>query len=214
MSLNLIDDKSTLSQVMVWCSRATSHYLSQCWPRPITQAITWIYVDQVKPCQMPSLSLNELNCCSRGQASALLTVLMLDLSKFVSFLYRFVSRLAYFPDENLLISGSGVSGWKFYDDLIKWKRFPCYWPFVRGIHRSPVNSPHKGQWHGPLIFSLICAWINYWVNNREAGDLRHHRAHYDVNVMPFSMTMSSHEHAFHITSLLSEGKPLVTGGLP
>ena len=46
-----------------------------------------------------------------------------------------------------------------------------------------VNSPHKGQWRGALMFSLICAWINDWVNNREAGDLRHHRGHYDVNVM-------------------------------
>ena len=33
-----------------------------------------------------------------------------------------------------------------HDDVIKWKLFPRYWPFVRGIHRSPVNSPHKGQW--------------------------------------------------------------------
>ena len=33
-----------------------------------------------------------------------------------------------------------------HDDVIKWKHFPRYWPFVRGIHRSPVNSPHKGQW--------------------------------------------------------------------
>ena len=44
-----------------------------------------------------------------------------------------------------------------HDDVIKWKHFPCYWPFVRGIHRSPVNSPHKGQWRGALMFSLICA---------------------------------------------------------
>ena len=32
-----------------------------------------------------------------------------------------------------------------HDDVIKWKHFQHYWPFVRGIHRSPVNSPHKGQ---------------------------------------------------------------------
>ena len=32
-----------------------------------------------------------------------------------------------------------------YDDVIKWKNFPRYWPFVRGIHRSQVNSLHKGQ---------------------------------------------------------------------
>ena len=46
-----------------------------------------------------------------------------------------------------------------------------------------LNSPHKGQWCGALMFSLIRAWINGWVNNRKAGDLRCHRAHYDVVVM-------------------------------
>ena len=60
----------------------------------------------------------------------------------------------------------------------KWKHFSRYCPFVRGIHRSPVNSPHKGQWRGALIFSLICAWINGWVTNGEAGDLRRHRVHF------------------------------------
>ena len=55
---------------------------------------------------------------------------------------------------------------KLHDDVIKWKHFPRYWPFVRGIHQLPVNSPHKGQWHGALMFSLICVWINGWVNNR------------------------------------------------
>ena len=48
---------------------------------------------------------------------------------------------------------------------------------------GPVNSPHKGQWRGALMFPLICAWINCWVNNRKAGDLRRHLAHYDVSVM-------------------------------
>ena len=52
-----------------------------------------------------------------------------------------------------------------------------------GIHWSPVNSPHKGRWRGTLMISLICAWINRWVNNREAGDLRRHHANYDVTVM-------------------------------
>ena len=70
-----------------------------------------------------------------------------------------------------------------HDDVIKWKHFPRYWPFVRGIHRSSVNSPHKGQCRGALMFSLICTRINGWVNNGEAGDLRRHRAHHDINVM-------------------------------
>ena len=39
-----------------------------------------------------------------------------------------------------------------HDDVIKWKHFPRNWPFVRGIHRSPANSPHKGQWRGALMF--------------------------------------------------------------
>ena len=73
-----------------------------------------------------------------------------------------------------------------HDDVIKWKHFPRYWPFVWGIHRSPVNSPHKVQWHGSLMFSLICAWINGWINNGEAGDLRRHRAHYEIIVRGFA----------------------------
>ena len=52
-----------------------------------------------------------------------------------------------------------------------------------GIHRSPVNSPHKGQWRGALMFSLLCAWTNGWVNNWNAGDLRRHRARCDVTLM-------------------------------
>ena len=76
-----------------------------------------------------------------------------------------------------------AQGHSWHDDVIKWKHFPHYWTFVRGIHRSPVNSPHKGQWRGALMFSLVCVSINGWVNNRDAGDLRRYRAHYDVTLM-------------------------------
>ena len=61
------------------------------------------------------------------------------------------------------------------------KQFSRYWLFVRWIHQSTVNSPHKVEWRGALMFSLV--WINGWVNNREAGDVRRHRVHYDVTVM-------------------------------
>ena len=81
----------------------------------------------------------------------------------------------------MLKTHRGFQDW-YMGDVIKWKHFPRYWPFVRGIHRSPVNYQHKGQWRGALMFSLICVWINDWVNNREAGDLRRYRAHYDVNL--------------------------------
>ena len=61
---------------------------------------------------------------------------------------------------------------------------------MRGIHRSPVNSPHKGQWSGTLLFSFISAWINGWANNREAGDLRRHCAYYDVIVMSLPVRLT------------------------
>ena len=70
-----------------------------------------------------------------------------------------------------------------HNDVIKWKYYSHNWPFVRGIHRWPVNSPHKGQWRGALMFSLICAWINNWANNGDAADLRRHNVHHDVTVM-------------------------------
>ena len=52
-----------------------------------------------------------------------------------------------------------------------------------GEFTGPGEFPQKGQWQGALMFSLICVWINGWVNNREAGDLRRYRGHYDVIVM-------------------------------
>ena len=70
-----------------------------------------------------------------------------------------------------------------HDDVIKWKHFQRNWPFVRGIHRSPVDSPHKGQWRRALVFSLICASTNGWTNDWGTDDLRRHRAYYDVTVM-------------------------------
>ena len=48
------------------------------------------------------------------------------------------------------------------------KTFSRYWPFVRGIYRSPVNCPHEVQWHWALMFNLICAWTNGWANTRDA----------------------------------------------
>ena len=69
-----------------------------------------------------------------------------------------------------------------HDDVIKWKHFPRHWPFVRGIHQSPLNSPGKGMWRGALVFSLICTWIYGCVNKRKVSDLRRHGTHYDVTV--------------------------------
>ena len=83
-----------------------------------------------------------------------------------------------------------------HDDVIKWKHFPRNWPFVRKIHRSPVNFPHKGQWRGALMFSLIYVWINDWANNREAGDLRRQHGHYDVIVMKICFSLVQQKHCW------------------
>ena len=66
----------------------------------------------------------------------------------------------------------------------------------------PVNSPHKGQWRRALMFSLICVWINDWVNNHEAGDLRRYRGHYDVSVMSVVNNNEKSKKRKSITQLL------------
>ena len=63
-----------------------------------------------------------------------------------------------------------------HDDVIKWT-------FSASLAICAGNSPHKGQWRGALMFSLICVWMKGWINNRKAGDLRRYLAHYDVIVM-------------------------------
>ena len=72
--------------------------------------------------------------------------------------------------------------WRWHDDVIKWRHFPRHWPFVRGIHWSPVNSPHKGQWRGALVFSLIC--LNKRLSKQPWGWwFETPTPHYDVIVM-------------------------------
>ena len=64
-----------------------------------------------------------------------------------------------------------------HGDVIKWVTGPL-------CRNSPFTSEFPaGQWRRALMFSLICVWIYHWVNNRETGDLRCNRTHYDVTVM-------------------------------
>ena len=97
-----------------------------------------------------------------------------------------------------------------HDDVMM-ETFSALLALVRGIHRPLVNSPRKGQWRGSSMFSLICASINGWVNNRDAGDLRCNWAHYDVIVviiLLFSMCVvpaeysvpSNHVFMYHVFS--------------
>ena len=60
--------------------------------------------------------------------------------------------------------------WVNLDNVIKWKHFTRYWPFLREIHQSLMDSPHEGQWRGALMFSLVWAWKNDWANSPDASD--------------------------------------------
>ena len=121
--------------------------------------------------------------------------------------------LSYYPHCRFLI----------HDDVIKWKHFPRYWPFVREIHRYPVNSPYKGQWRGAVMFSLSCVWIIGWENNREAVDMRWYRAHYDAFVMHLIATIAIYNTltpSWHISlkrdiiSLNADIGPTISSRLP
>ena len=80
-------------------------------------------------------------------------------------------------------SADGFTHSLAHDNVIKDNYFPRHWPFVKGKPRSPVLSPHKGHCSGALTFPLICTWTNSWAKNRDVGDLRCHRTHYDVTVL-------------------------------
>ena len=73
-----------------------------------------------------------------------------------------------------------------HDDVIKWKHFPRYWPFVRGIHRSAQRPVTR-------IFDVFFdLHLNKsWVNNGGAGDFRRYRAHYDIRVMHLAITCTN-----------------------
>ena len=61
--------------------------------------------------------------------------------------------------------------------------FSALLSFVRVIHQS-VDSLHKGQWREALVFLWSAPERTVaWANNRDVGDLRRHRALYDVTVM-------------------------------
>ena len=75
--------------------------------------------------------------------------------------------------------GGKISWWRHQMDF-----FPHYWPFVRGI-TGPRWIPRTKASDAELRCFLWCAsvWINSWVNNHEASDLRRYRTHYDVIVI-------------------------------
>ena len=81
-----------------------------------------------------------------------------------------------------------IENWNIRFTNSEWLLNYLYWMVLKRFYVlfnlfELLMNMHKGQWRGALKFSLICTWINGWVNNRGAGDLRRHRAHYDVIVI-------------------------------
>ena len=121
----------------------------------------------------------------------------------VSNLIRFSVCLLPFPD--VIVKFLRIQEFAYFiktyfhclhNDVVKWKYFSVLLALVQEIHRSPVNSPCKGQWRGTMMFSLLCVRINGWVNNCEYGDLKRHQAHYDVIVMSSMSTKSCSKDRF------------------
>ena len=108
---------------------------------------------------------------------------------------------AQITNKNSTLNMLGHS-WVTHDDIIKWKHFLCHWPFVRGIHWSPVDSTHKGQWYRALMFPLIYTLINVWANNRDTGDLRWqiHSLWSHCNVLLRWLQMFCHEGTMRLTA--------------
>ena len=140
--------------------------------RTLLFGITWgenwrIYVENR---QVSVLTLNSQY--SSGLGTIVISEIFTRMVPQMQFQTAQNSVLSLLENHIEVISSSWIP--KDHDDVIKWQHFPRYWPFVRGIYRSPVNFPHKGQWRGALMglfFFFICPRINGWVNNREAGDL-------------------------------------------
>ena len=178
---------------MAWCLQATSHYLSQCWPRSLSpygvtrpQCVKLTFPYHLIACPVPDYDDRRIVL---GHIKLLILI--------TSFIWKKSTNAFHYRHSSLVVKAitlifciwheSECNLQHIYDNVMKWKHFPRCRSFLKGNHWSLVYSPHKGQWHGPLMYSLIYAWTNAWVNNREASDLRRHCAHYDVTEMSFAI---------------------------
>ena len=165
---NLSGVKSTLVLVMAWCRQATSHYLSQCWRRSLS-SYTVTRPPLLFAHGFAERSMVEVQASfptvSEGPQEGLQGPV--DLSPFVGRQTLHLFLLVLLP----------TVIWKtWWRHDMETMSTSCDWPFVRGIHWSLVDSPHKG----PVMrsFDLMSASTSYWTYSRNAGDLRRHDAHY------------------------------------
>ena len=144
---------------MIWCRQAKSHHLGQNWPRYMSS--TGVIMPQ----------------CVKNWSHVKLGKIQ-SPSTFVASIPFLALRPAVYQVKVYTRSLKTKTWWRHQMETFSASLVIC-----AGNSPVPVNSLHKGQWRGAFMFSLICARINGWVNNREAGDLRRYRAHYDVIVM-------------------------------
>ena len=155
------------------------------WYNVSTQYIFAITFIEVNHSSSFKFSIVLLWAISKGFCASSIQ-LMSECSQHIILSYKystscFINSIEYVTTGIQQMNGSEkYIGWLY--DVIKWKHFPRYWPFMGGIQRWPVNSSHKGQWRGALMFSLIYAWTKGWVNNRDAGGLRGNCAYHDVTI--------------------------------
>ena len=119
-----------------------------------TGQLTWTYFPKNKVTHIGNPTrCNMYHTICTQLCSALVSFVVLISSGPSGFVWAFTHIiLDYFTGTLAIVCLNASEVILEHDDVIKWKHFPCYWPFVLGIHRSPVNSPHKGQWRGPLCF--------------------------------------------------------------
>ena len=120
-------------------------------------------------------------------------ICQMSVMKFSWHLLRVRLNFIYLHDRKLLLERCHL-GLFFLTKLTWWRHqmetFSALLALCAG--NSPVYSPHKGQWRGASIFSLIWACSNSWANKGDAGDLRCHGAHYDVIVMNYTSLLIEH----------------------
>ena len=160
-------DQATCHHMNQWCSRKLTHIRVF---RPQSMAILYDKAIQGKSCLENSYQKSEIWVLLKVNTInyTLIDTMTVIWAKLLNFLIACVHWLSWFSTNYYyqFVSFQFIIErvWQLihleeYDDVIKWKYFQRYWPFVRRIQWSLVNSPHKGHWCGGLMLSLICAWI-------------------------------------------------------
>ena len=107
------------------------------------------------PCQCPRLSNKDIF------KTMLNLALTYDSARMCSICTGFCASLRYWTGTKPIICGTcinqcGDKSGDLHEDVMTWKHFPYYWPFVKGIHRSPID---KGPWCGALFFPFFVSLI-------------------------------------------------------